>query len=176
MTTTVDGSLRSDAPVRVFVNPTVFGRLKERGAQVVMSHEATHVATGATFASMPTWLLEGFADFVALDGAGVPVDLAARQILDRIRKDGLPGGLPTTADLDPTANGLGATYEEAWLACRFLAQEYGADRLVRFYRAVERRRLDPGGVPQRAGHHAAEVRGAVARGPRSPCRGGRLRA
>ena len=35
-----------------------------------MSHEATHVATDATFASMPTWLLEGFADFVALDGRG----------------------------------------------------------------------------------------------------------
>ena len=136
VTTTVDGSLASDAPVRVFVNPTVFGKLKERGAQVVMSHEATHVATGATFTTMPTWLQEGFADFVALDDAGVPVDLAARQILDRIRKEGLPRTLPTSEDLDPTANGLGATYEEAWLACRFMAQKYGADRLVRFYRSV----------------------------------------
>ncbi|MET0837964.1 MAG: hypothetical protein ABWY19_04220, partial [Marmoricola sp.] len=36
----------------------------------------------------------------------------------------------------PTANGLGATYEEAWLACRFIAQEYGAPALVRFYRTV----------------------------------------
>ena len=40
VTTTADGSLAPDAPVRVFVNPTVFGRLKERGAQVVMSHES----------------------------------------------------------------------------------------------------------------------------------------
>ena len=141
VTTTEDGSLASGAPVRVFVNPDVFGRLKERGAQVVMSHETTHVATEATFASMPTWLLEGFADFVALDGAGVPVDLAARQILNRIRRDGLPKGLPSSDDLDPRANGLGATYEEAWLACRFLAQEYGAKALVRFYRAVD------GGTP-----------------------------
>jgi hypothetical protein len=136
VTTTADGSLATDTPVRVFVNPTVFGKLKPRGAQVVISHEATHVATGATFTSMPTWLLEGFADFVALDGAGVPVDVAAGQILDRIRKDGLPRRLPTSEDLDPTANGLGATYEEAWLACRFLAGEYGTDRLVRFYRKV----------------------------------------
>ena len=136
VTTSADGSLAPGAPVRVFVNPDVFGRLKDRGAQVVMSHETTHVATDATFASIPTWLLEGFADFVALDGAGVPVDLAARQILDRIRKEGLPPGLPSTGDLDPQANGLGATYEEAWLACRFLAQEYGARALVRFYRAV----------------------------------------
>jgi hypothetical protein len=136
VTTSADGSLASGAPVRVFINPEVFGRLKERGAQVVMSHETTHVATGATFTSMPTWLLEGFADFVALDHAGVPVDLAAGQILARIRKKGLPDGLPTTEDLDPTANGLGATYEEAWLACRFLGQEYGARAMVRFYRTV----------------------------------------
>ena len=136
VTTTADGSLAPNAPVRVFVNPEVFGRLKTRGAQVVMSHEATHVATGATFASMPTWLLEGFADVVALADAGVPVPVAARQILRRIRTDGLPDGLPTSQDLDPTADSLGATYEEAWLACRFLAQEYGTSRLVRFYRAV----------------------------------------
>jgi hypothetical protein len=136
VTTTADGSLTPGAPVRVFVNPTVFGRLKQRGAQVVMSHEATHVATDATFASMPTWLLEGFADFVALDDAEVPVSVAAGQILGQIKKSGLPRGLPTSADLEPTASGLGATYEEAWLACRFLAQEFGADRLVRFYRVV----------------------------------------
>lgn len=141
VTTTADGSLASDAPVRVFVNPGAFGKLKTQGAQVVMSHEATHVATGATFTSMPTWLLEGFADFVALRDAGVPVGLAARQILAKIRKDGLPRSLPTSEQLDPTAAGLGATYEEAWLACRFAGEEYGVGALVRFYRTVS------GGTP-----------------------------
>ena len=136
VTTTEDGSLATGAPVRVFVNPQVFGKLRQRGAQVVLSHEATHVATGATFVSMPTWLLEGFADYVALRRAGVPVSLAAGQILKRIRKDGLPQHLPTSSDLDPTANGLGATYEEAWLACRFLGQAFGEQRLVGFYRTV----------------------------------------
>jgi hypothetical protein len=143
VTTTEDGSLAPGAPVRVFVNPEVFGRLADRGAQVVMSHEATHVATGATFVSMPTWLLEGFADYVALDHAGVPVSLAAGQILARIRKHGLPTRLPTSSDLNPTANGLGATYEEAWLACRFLAQAYGQPQLIAFYRAVS------GGTPEK---------------------------
>jgi len=114
----------------------VFGKLKQRGAQVVMSHEATHVATAASFTSIPTWLLEGFADFVALDHAGVPVNVAAGQILGRIRKEGVPRALPTSEDLDTRATGLGATYEEAWLACRFLAQEYGTGQLVRFYRKV----------------------------------------
>jgi hypothetical protein len=39
VTTTADGSLVPGAPVRVFVNPAVFDGLKERGAQVVMTHE-----------------------------------------------------------------------------------------------------------------------------------------
>lgn len=136
VTTTADGSLSPGAPVRVFINPDVFGTLEPVGAQVVMTHESTHVATGATFSSMPTWLLEGFADYVALDAAKVPLDLAAGQILARIREHGLPRGLPANQDLGPTADGLEASYEEAWLACRFLAQHYGTDRLVQVYRKV----------------------------------------
>lgn len=137
VTTTADGSLAPGAPVRVFVNPEVFGRLRPQGAQVVMTHEATHAATGAPFAVMPTWLLEGFADYVALDGSGIAVSRAAGQILDRIRRHGAPRRLPTSADLEPTANGLGATYEEAWLACRFLAEQHGRAGLLRFYRTVD---------------------------------------
>lgn len=136
VTTTVDGSLVPGSPVHVFVNPRVFDGLGPRGSQVVLSHETTHVATDATFAQVPTWLLEGFADYVALAHAGIPVETAAGQILDRIRKNGPPDHLPTAADLDPTATGLGATYEEAWLATRFIAREYGEARLVRFYRDV----------------------------------------
>lgn len=136
VTTTEDGTLTPGSPVRVFLNPDVFGRLEQRGAQVVMSHEATHVATGATFVSMPTWLLEGFADYVALRGTGIGVQTAASQILARVRRDGPPDGLPTRADLAPTATGLGATYEEAWLACRFLGQRFGNAGMVRFYDAV----------------------------------------
>jgi hypothetical protein len=114
----------------------VFDDLGPRGAQVVISHETTHVATDATFANVPTWLLEGFADYVALAHAGIPVETAAAQILARMRKQGIPDHLPTAAELDPTASGLGATYEEAWLAARFIAQEYGEGRLVDFYTTV----------------------------------------
>jgi hypothetical protein len=136
VTTTVDGSLVPGSPVHVFLNPRVFDDLGQRGAQVVVSHETTHVATKATFADVPTWLLEGFADYVALAHAGIPVGTAASQILERIRRDGPPDSLPTTEDLDPAAPGLGATYEEAWLAARFIAREYGEDELVAFYRKV----------------------------------------
>jgi hypothetical protein len=136
VTTSVDGSLVPGSPVHVFLNPKVFDGLGPRGAQVVVSHETTHVATDATFAELPTWLLEGFADYVALAHAGIPVSTAASQILARIRTDGPPDHLPTAEELDPSAPGLGATYEEAWLAARFIARQYGEPRLVRFYEKV----------------------------------------
>ncbi|MGN6252347.1 MAG: hypothetical protein ACTHNS_11085 [Marmoricola sp.] len=136
VTTTVDGSLDTGSPVHVFVNPAVFAGLRRQGAQVVISHEATHVATDGPFSDMPTWLLEGFADYVALDHAGVPVGTAASQVLARIRAHGLPRHLPSASDLQPTASGLGATYEEAWLACRYLGRTYGEAALVRFYDTV----------------------------------------
>ena len=136
VTTTVDGTKQAGTPVHVYLNPAVFGTLGPRGAQVVLSHEATHVATRASFATLPTWLLEGFADYVALDHAGIAFTTAAGQVLRRVRREGAPTALPGASDLAPSAGGLGATYEEAWTACRFLARSRGERTLVDFYRAV----------------------------------------
>ncbi len=136
VTAAVDGSLERTAPVHVFVNPAVFDPLGPRAAQVVISHESTHVATAGTSAVVPGWLLEGFADYVALASSEIPVSTAAAQILAEVRRDGPPKRLPTADDLAPTAPGLGATYEEAWLANRFIALRYGEEKLVAFYRSV----------------------------------------
>jgi hypothetical protein len=138
VTTTVDGSISPRAPVHIFVNPRVFDPLGARGSQIVMSHEATHVATGAAVSSMPTWLLEGFADFVALDHVELPVSVTASQILARVRKSGPPANLPGKTEFDPENRALGASYESAWLACRLLADRYGEKRLIAFYRASDR--------------------------------------
>ena len=137
VTTTVDGTLAPDTPVHIFINPRVFDPLGARGSQIVMSHEATHVAAGAAFSSMPTWLLEGFADYVALAHADIPVSVAASQILGRVRKKGPPAHLPGPDQFDARNQALGATYESAWLACRLLARRYGEQRLIRFYRASD---------------------------------------
>jgi hypothetical protein len=138
VTTTVDGSVSPTAPVHIFVNPAVFDPLGPRGAQIVMSHEATHVATGAAVSSMPTWLLEGFADYVALDHVDLPVSLAASQVLARVRAHGPPARLPGPHEFDPHSLVLGASYESAWLACRLIGERYGEARLVEFYRAADR--------------------------------------
>ncbi|GAA4366726.1 hypothetical protein [Nocardioides caricicola] len=137
VTTSADGSLAPAAPVHVFVNPDLYGRLKPAGAQVVMSHEATHVAADAWASTMPLWLLEGFADYVALRDVDLPLSRSAAQIIAEVEEDGPPRALPGPAEFGTRATGLGATYESAWLASRLLAQIGGEDALVRFYRAVD---------------------------------------
>ena len=137
VTTTVDGSVTPDAPVHVFVNPDVFSRLRPRGAQVVMSHEATHVATDAAESTMPLWLLEGFADYVALRDVELPLSTTAGQVIKQVRQHGPPDALPGQAEFDTSTSHLGAAYEAAWLACRLLAEAGGERALVRLYDDVD---------------------------------------
>ncbi|WP_157551206.1 gluzincin family metallopeptidase [Nocardioides jensenii] len=137
VTTTVDGTLSTVAPVHVFVNPDVFSGLKRNGAQVVTTHELVHVATGAATASgTPLWLLEGFADYVALRKVTLPLSVTAGQILAQVRRDGAPRYLPAGNEFDTQTTHLGASYEAAWLACRLLAQTGSEQDLLRLYRQV----------------------------------------
>jgi hypothetical protein len=138
VTTTVDGSLAPSAPVHVFVNPDVFGSLKAEGAQVVMSHEVTHVATDAVRSRTPLWLLEGFADYVALRDVDLPLSVTAGQIIREVRKDGAPLRLPGAPEFDTQTTHLGSAYEAAWLACRLLAETGGEQDLVGLYRRASR--------------------------------------
>lgn len=140
VTTSADGSRVPDAPVHVFANPDVYDGLRRTGAQVVMSHEATHVATGAWNSSTPLWLLEGFADYVALRDTGLPVERAAAQAIRDARRSGPPRSLPDAAAFGTSTPRLGATYEAAWLAVRRIAKQAGEPALVRFYLAADRGR------------------------------------
>jgi hypothetical protein len=133
VTATVDGTAHAGGPVHIFVNPEVFASLQPRGAQVVMSHEATHVATDAATSTMPLWLVEGFADYVALRNVDLPVTTTAGGIIRQVRRDGAPRHLPGSAEFDTTTTHLGATYESAWLACRLLARQAGEGALVNLY-------------------------------------------
>jgi hypothetical protein len=137
VTATVDGSQRPGSPVHVFVNPDVFGSLRPRGAQVVMSHETTHVATGAATSGMPLWLLEGFADYVALRDVPLPLSTSAAQIIRQVQRHGAPSHLPSQAEFDTQTTHLGAAYESAWFACRLLARTGGEQALVRMYHHVD---------------------------------------
>lgn len=127
-----DGGPRT--PVHVFVNPEVLGGLSSRGAQLVMTHEVTHLATDAVHARSPLWLLEGYADHVALRDSPLPLSRTAGQIGAQVREDGVPKALPAPSEFDTHATHLGAVYEAAWRICEVLAQAHGEQTLLELYR------------------------------------------
>lgn len=134
---TVDGTLTPTAPAHVFVNPDLYRDLGPAGEQVVMTHEATHIATAAPVTTgMPIWLLEGFADYVALRDTSLPLETTAAQVIAQVRSDGPPDALPGPAEFDATATHLGAAYEAAWLACLVVTDVAGEEALVRVYEDV----------------------------------------
>ena len=134
VSTSVDGTLTPTSPTHVFVNPDLYRDLGPAGEQVVMTHEATHIATQAPVTGgMPLWLLEGFADYVALRDTELPLSRTAGQIIAQVRSEGVPDALPGPAEFDATATHLGAAYEAAWVACLVVLDLAGEDALVRLY-------------------------------------------
>jgi len=136
VTTTLDGSDSAKAAVVVILNPAVFATMDMRAAQVVMSHEATHLMTDAATADVETWVAEGFADFVALHDDKAPLSVSAGQILRSVKKDGPPDQLPTAGDFGTIQHGLGGTYESAWMIFRMLGERFSDDDILQFYKAV----------------------------------------
>lgn len=138
VTAPVGNATDEDGPVHVFVNPDVTSGLRRAGAQVVMSHELVHLATDAVRRPVDPWLLEGFADYVALRDTRLPDRVTLGRAVEAARRDGVPRSLPAAGDFDTRARDLQARYEEAWLACRVLAEQVGERQLVAAYDAASR--------------------------------------
>lgn len=137
VTAAADGSDAATAPVHVFLNPVEIAGLRPEGAQVVVSHEAAHVALDAPASTLPIWLSEGFADYVALRDVRLPLTTAAAQVIAQVQRDGPPEELPDGEDFDEQSRYFGAAYEAAWIACRMLAERAGERTLLRFYREAD---------------------------------------
>ncbi|MFC8719487.1 hypothetical protein [Kitasatospora sp. NPDC057198] len=137
VTLAVGGAPEHTPADRIVVNPDAYRQLSELGRRVVVTHEATHVATRADTKSWtPLWLSEGVADYTGYLGSG----RTARQIAPELAKDvqngRAPAGLPDDAAFTAGAAGIAQAYEQAWLACDLIARRYGQDRLVALYRTV----------------------------------------
>ncbi len=133
----VDGLAALADGGRVIVVPELFATLTPTGKDVVLAHELTHVTAGTD--GLPIWLYEGFADYVGYRDAGLPVTTIAAELAAEVRAGRLPDALPGPADFaadgrDPARPAR--AYQEAWLACRFLADRFGEETLVRLYRAA----------------------------------------
>lgn len=121
---------------RLIVNPVALRQLSPVGQQIVVRHEITHIAAApATSAASPSWLIEGFADYVGNLHSGQPVTTTATELTADVRHGRVPNALPT-ADAFSTEGQSAQAYEGAWLACRLIAHRAGQDGLVRFYRLV----------------------------------------
>lgn len=137
VTAPVDGNRLPGAPIHVFVNPVVFRTMDRVAAQVVVTHESVHAVTNAPLSSSaPLWLIEGFADYVALSDTRLPLSKTAGEIAAQVRRTGAPKQLPVDSAFGTADGNLNPTYEAAWLACVTIAEHAGQPALVRFYRDV----------------------------------------
>ncbi|MGK5630491.1 hypothetical protein [Streptomyces sp. URMC 123] len=124
---------------RIVVNPEAYHSLGEEGREVVLTHEATHVATrSATSPATPLWLSEGFADWVGYRGTGRTAHQNAPALARAVAAGRPPRELPADGDFAFSGGGerLALAYERGWLACEMIAERWGAERLVELYRTV----------------------------------------
>ncbi|WP_433184616.1 hypothetical protein [Actinoallomurus sp. CA-150999] len=130
---------------RVIITPTAFDRLNGLGRHVVLTHELVHVAMGgARDSRTPMWLIEGLADYVGYKKAGVSTRAAGRELAAQLAAGDVPAAPPGRSAFSGSGERLSAAYEEAWLACRMIAERYGESRLVRLYRTAEAEPGDAG--------------------------------
>lgn len=148
--TTGEAGGSGSAPAdRIILNPEAYGVLGDFGKQVVLTHEATHVATRAhTSPATPLWLSEGFADWVGYRGTGRTAAQAAPELRRAVQREQLPGVLPEddAFGFSGDAGKLAQAYEGAWLACRMIADQWGETKLTGFYEAVGAHKKRPGAV------------------------------
>jgi len=124
-------------PGRVYVDLDAYLALPRAGRSVLLTHELTHLATGAPDdAGVPLWLEEGFADYVGFAGSGIPVGRAAVTLLADVRAGRTPSALPAAGDFAPSAGvrRQADAYAGAWLFCRLVADRDGTAALVATYR------------------------------------------
>jgi hypothetical protein len=143
---------------RVVLNPANLDRLGSIGRTVVLRHEITHLAARkVTGPALPTWLVEGLADYVGYLNTDVPVSVAAQELRAEVQRGDYPKNLPTNADFQFDAPRLPQAYEAAWLACRLIADQAGTAGLVKLYREVGTNRGDPGTALDRALHEVLGI-------------------
>ena len=97
-----------------------------------------HIATRSPDSPAPTWAEEGLAEWVSIQAHPGQRSEAADEVLARVRDDGAPSSFPSDRQFQVGARDLQRAYAEAWLACRFIADQYSQARLGRFYAELAR--------------------------------------
>jgi hypothetical protein len=118
------------AATRIVFNPQELSAQPDELAHD-LAHEFTHAAMGpVTRGTTPRWLVEGFAEYAAYNGIDVPKSFIQRDLGDLDVSKGLPS--------DDEFYAESRNYVGAWLACRYIATQYGPDKLIALYAAFQR--------------------------------------
>ncbi|GCD96273.1 hypothetical protein [Embleya hyalina] len=151
---------------RVIVNPDAFRELGDLERRVVMTHEITHVASRAfTRAWTPTWLSEGFADYVGYLESAQTMRTAAPELRRDVKAGKVPVQLPADAGFETTQEDLPQAYEMGWLACKLIAERWGRAKLVELYRTVGAERPPGVGAPDSASALSSAMVSVLGTGP-----------
>ena len=122
---------------RVVVNPAAWEELDRVDRRLVMTHEVTHLVTQpGDDGSVPVWMGEGFADYVAYRAAGYPAAAVAEDFLEEVLDKDAPRELPRDRDFDPAYGAVETAYEEALLAVDLIVDRYGERKLIELYQAM----------------------------------------
>jgi hypothetical protein len=133
----VDNASRTVTGQRVVLSPNGVRALSIPSLRVVLRHEITHLAARAdTVDGSPTWLLEGFADYVGYRDSDVTLEQGAPDLARQVRAEGPPTSLPEDRAFRSSGADLDQAYQQSWSLARFVAQRWGEPRLVRLYRTL----------------------------------------
>ena len=133
----VNNASREVAGQRVVLSPNGVRGLSIASLRVVLRHEITHVAARAdTVDGSPTWLLEGFADYVGYRDSGVTLAEGAPDLAKQVREDGPPAALPEDRAFRSGGADLDLAYQESWSLARYVADTHGEDALIAMYREL----------------------------------------
>jgi hypothetical protein len=133
----VDNEARTVAGQRVVLSPSGVRALSVSSLRVVLRHEITHLAARAdTVDGSPTWLLEGFADYVGYRDSGVTLAEGAPDLAERVRNGDLPTALPEDRAFRSRGPDLDLAYQRSWSLARYIADRYGEEVLIEVYRRL----------------------------------------
>jgi hypothetical protein len=132
-----EGGNLARAPLRIVVNSATAAKLSDVGLQLLLAHEATHVATHSVDSPAPLWAIEGFADYVAYQAYPEARKAAAAPLLARVRDGRGPSTLPDPDRFRAAKDRLDLAYAEAWLACRYVAERYSPAQLNQLYQQLD---------------------------------------
>ena len=133
----VDNRTRTVAGQRVVLSPSAIRALSVASLRIVLRHEITHLAARAdTVDGSPTWLLEGFADYVGYRDSGVTLAEGAPDLAKHVRQNGPPAELPEDRAFRSSGAELDLAYQQSWSLARYIADHYGEKTLIAVYRKL----------------------------------------